>query len=600
MKKLWLRISFTFFLLMLGVLLAVGFLLVNLLEETYVDMTRNQLLENAQLLIKAVDLSELYEDPDALQEKISHFTHPVQPRFTIIDENGNVLADSESDPKHMDNHRNRPEVKAIIDEGKQRGESIHYSDTLGFHMMYVTVPLYKDSERIGVVRTAVALNMIDQTIKQLWVSLFTIIGITLLLSWLVSIRLAKGITRPIEKIVDVARRLTNKDYESRVTVKSSGEIGQLSNAINVLASSLQKQMREIQEHQQQLTSILANMVSGVMLVNEFGVIQLMNAAMKEFLGPSAHDFIGKLHTQIDEQFKLSENIQRCMEIEQVIHKEITMESERIFDAHFAPFLGENNRLKGVIVVLHEITEIRRLEKVRSEFVANVSHELKTPITSVKGFAETLLEGAADDPELRQTFLKIIHEESNRLHRLINDILHLSKIEQHLIDLQIEKVDVTHAVYDSVETLQEELTKKEITISLPGQKSVFIEGETDRIRQIILNLVSNAITYTPSHGKISVNLLEHEEHIELIVSDTGIGIPKEDLPRVFERFYRVDKARARHSGGTGLGLAIVKHLVESHHGHIQVDSIEGVGTTFIVTLPKNQPKEKNEALGQSQE
>lgn len=588
MKKLWVRISLTFFLLFLGVLIAVAFFLVNLLKETYADMTRNQLLENAQLIMKAIDITELYEDPELLQEKFSHFAHPIQPRFTMIDENGRVLADSEDDPKQMDNHRDRPEVKAILDEGKPRGESIRYSETLGFNMMYITVPLYQGNERIGIVRTAIALNEIDEAVKQLWMHFAAIIGAMLIVLLAAGMWIAKGITRPIEKIVDVARSLTNKDYDRRAEVQASGEIGQLSNAINALASSLQMQMKEIQEHQQQLTSILANMVSGVMLVNHTGTIELMNNAMEKLLHQAKDDLIGASYQQLAEHFQLSEKIRRCMETEQYIHEEITVH-ERIFDAHFAPFISEEGHLRGIIVVFHDITEIRRLEKMRSEFVANVSHELKTPITSVKGFAETLLEGAADDPELRQSFLKIIYEESNRLHRLINDILHLSKIEQHLIDLEIEDVDVTNVIYDTVETLQEELTQKNIAISLPGQKQVVIEGEKDRIRQIVVNLVSNAIAYTPQHGKISVNLFEHDEQIDLIVSDTGIGIPKKDLPRIFERFYRVDKARTRHSGGTGLGLAIVKHLVESHHGHIQVDSIENVGTTFIVTLPKKQPK-----------
>lgn len=573
---------------MLGVLIAVGIFLINLLKDTYVDMTRHQLIENAQLVMKAIDITEIYDDPERLQEQMGQFAYPIQQRFTIIDNNGHVLADSEDEPKRMDNHRERPEVKALLDEGKERGEAIRYSDTLGYNMMYITMPLYIDDERKGIVRTSIALTMIDEATKQLWINLLMIIGVTLLLSLLVSIWIAKGITRPLEKIVEVARSLTNKDYEKRIDVKASGEIGQLSSAINILASSLQKQMKEIQDHQQQLTSILENMVSGVMLVNQSGTIQLVNSALLDILNRSEDALIGKSHTQLPESFSLSEKIQRCIETEQYLHEEIRLYDERVFDAHFAPFISENDRLLGVIVVLHEVTEIHRLEKIRSEFVANVSHELKTPITSVKGFAETLLEGAAEDPELRQSFLTIIHEESNRLHRLINDILHLSKIEQHLIELEIEDVDLTDVIYDTVETLQEELSQKEITISLPGQKQVVIEGEKDRIRQIIVNLVSNAIAYTPQRGKISVNLNERQHHVELIVSDTGIGIPKKDLPRVFERFYRVDKARARHSGGTGLGLAIVKHLVESHHGYIKVDSIENVGTTFIVTLPKKQP------------
>lgn len=590
MKKLWVRISSAFFLLLLGVLIAVGFFLANLMKQVYEDTTRNQLLEHAHLLIKALEISDFYDNPEVLQEKIGQLPDSVQIRITIIDREGNVLADSNSDPKQMDNHRNRPEVKAVLNEGKPHGEAIHYSDTLGMNMMYVTAPFYDGKERIGVVRTAIALNMIDSMKKQLWVSLFMIIGIALVISWLVSMSIAKGFTRPIEKIAEVARRLTNKDYESRVDVDTSGEIGQLSAAINVLAASLQKQMKDIQEHQQQLTSILANMVSGVMLVDELGRIRLVNPAMERLLGQSEEELADQLHTRIHEQFHLSEYIIRCLETMEHQHEELAVRhpEERIFDAHFAPFFSEDHRLKGVIVVLHEITDIRRLERIRSEFVANVSHELKTPVTSLKGFAETLLDGAAEDKAVRDSFLKIIYDESDRLYRLIQDILHLSKIEQHLLPLKIEEVDIAGLVYDSVEMLQEEITEKAIKLSLPGQTNVIIEGEKDRIQQIILNLVSNAITYTPKHGKISIKVLEHDDTIDLIVSDTGIGIPKKDLPRIFERFYRVDKARSRNSGGTGLGLAIVKHLVESHHGQIKVDSIEGVGSTFIVTLPKKQP------------
>lgn len=261
--------------------------------------------------------------------------------------------------------------------------------------------------------------------------------------------------------------------------------------------------------------------------------------------------------------------------------------QRILDAHLAPYLGANGEIKGIITVLHDITDIRRLEKMRSEFVANVSHELKTPITSLKGFAETLLDGAMYDPEIAKSFLTIIHDESERLHRLITDILHLSKIEQHQLPFHPEPLNVTGVIYETIDTIQEEINKKQLTIKLPNQKPVIIDAEKDRLQQIILNLVANAVTYTPDKGTIEIGIVEKDDQIELTVKDTGIGISKEELPRIFERFYRVDKARSRNSGGTGLGLAIVKHLVESHHGSIQVDSEEGKGTLFTITLPKKQ-------------
>ncbi|PWA11237.1 PAS domain-containing sensor histidine kinase [Pueribacillus theae] len=589
MKKLWLRISLTFLLLLVCVLIAIGFFVGNIMKSTFLDMTRNQLTENAQLVMKVFDISHLYDQPDLLQEKIRQFANPIRQRVTIIDESGEVLADSENNPETMKNHANRPEVKEVIQEGKSQGESIRYSATQGFNMMYVTTPLYNGNERIGVVRTAISLETIDKATKKLWVSLFSILGVTLVLSGLVSMSLAKGITRPIEEIMKAARRLSKKDYSSRVKVRTKGEIGQLSSAINVLASSLQRQMEEIQENQQQLTSILSNMVSGVMLVNYSGKIQLVNPAMEKFLEQQQENLVGRCYEETGENFGLSERIERCMKEGEHLHEELHVyrPKERILDAHLAPYLGEQKEMKGVIIVLHDITDIRRLEKMRSEFVANVSHELKTPITSVKGFAETLLDGAMYDEELCRSFLKIIYDESDRLHRLISDILHLSKIEHHLLPLQLEMVNVAKLINETVETLQEEITKKEISISLPEAKNVYVEGEKDRVRQIILNLVSNGIVYTPKGGKIEVNLLEKEKEIDLIVRDTGIGIPKKDIPRIFERFYRVDKARSRHSGGTGLGLAIVKHLVESHKGQIQVDSVEGKGTTFTITLPKKQ-------------
>jgi two-component system, OmpR family, phosphate regulon sensor histidine kinase PhoR len=424
---------------------------------------------------------------------------------------------------------------------------------------------------------------------KLWISLGLAMAVTLVLSSIIGIKLAKGISRPIEDIIQVAHNLSKKDYKSRVRVKTTGEIEQLSNAINVLAISLQAQMEEILDNQQRLTGVLTNMVSGVMLINPSGRIALVNPAMEQIIGTKATTLTGKLHIEAGKSLGLSQLIDRSLKEGSTIHEEVYIyfPKERILDAHLAPLIGVNGDINGVITVLHDITEIRRLEKVRSEFVANVSHELKTPVTSLKGFAETLLDGAMYDENLCRSFLQIIYDESDRLHRLIADILHLSKIEQQRLPLHPEKLNITDVVYETVETIKEEINKKRIEIKLPKRIEVYLEAEKDRLRQIILNLVANAITYTPEQGTIEVNIDELEQEVKLIVKDSGIGISEKDLPRIFERFYRVDKARSRNSGGTGLGLAIVKHLVESHHGLIEVKSKEGKGTEFTITLPKKQ-------------
>lgn len=589
MNKLWLKISFRFLLLLFFVLLAIGFFIGDLMKNTYMDMTRNQLFQDANIVSEFINSKEIRKQSNELQEKVESFYAENQPRITIIDANGDVIADSEDNPAKMENHANRPEFKDIVKRHKKNAESIRFSETLGYNMMYVATPIQNKDQVVGVIRVAFTLQNIDHAIKKLWLSLGLAMGITLILASIIAISLAKGITRPIEDIIQVARRLSEKDYSSRVRAKTNGELEQLSIAINTLAKSLQHQMEEISENQQKLTGVLTNMVSGVMLINPEGRIVLVNPAMEKIIGSTADQLRGKLHIEAGKSFGLSQLIDQSLKKKIKIHDEVQMyyPDQRILDAHLAPYLGANGEIKGIITVLHDITDIRRLEKMRSEFVANVSHELKTPITSLKGFAETLLDGAMYDPEIAKSFLTIIHDESERLHRLITDILHLSKIEQHQLPFHPEPLNVTGVIYETIDTIQEEINKKQLTIKLPNQKPVIIDAEKDRLQQIILNLVANAVTYTPDKGTIEIGIVEKDDQIELTVKDTGIGISKEELPRIFERFYRVDKARSRNSGGTGLGLAIVKHLVESHHGSIQVDSEEGKGTLFTITLPKKQ-------------
>ncbi|MCG7331572.1 two-component system histidine kinase PnpS [Salinicoccus roseus] len=590
MKRLWFRIASAFFILILVLIIILGFFLAALLKNAYTDMTRNHLVENAQMVTQLIVASDSYDERGQLQELIQNFEQPIQMRFTVVDTEGVVLADSENDPEEMNNHFDRPEIQDVLEQDEAFGESIRYSTTQDFNMMYVALPLVAEGETVGAVRTSLSLGVIDEAMNRLWFSLSVALGLMFLIAAVASTLLARSITRPIDSIMNVTSRLRRKDYSSRVNTEAKGEIGDLSQSINALAASLQRQMKEIEENEQQLTSIISNMVSGVMLVNQDGKVVLLNSAMERFLSQHKSNLIGQPYEKVGERFALSPHIHVVFETNEKVHEEVHSyyPHERIMDAHLAPYYGQGWQQRGVIVVLHDITEIRRLEKMRSDFVANVSHELKTPVTSVRGFSETLMSGEVTDEETTKQFLKIIHDESQRLDRLIRDLLNLSKIERQKMPLNLETLNMTALVHEVSVTLQGAIEEKQTKLVLPDpSKDVYLQGDEDRLRQIVLNLVGNGINYTAEGGTVTVSLKENVEKVRLIIQDDGIGIPEESLPRIFERFYRVDRARSRHSGGTGLGLAIVKHLIESHHGEIEVESREGEGTTFTVILPKKQ-------------
>jgi two-component system phosphate regulon sensor histidine kinase PhoR len=340
------------------------------------------------------------------------------------------------------------------------------------------------------------------------------------------------------------------------------------------------------------------MIDGVVMIDRNGRIVLLNRCAEEVLGFSARELVGRHYAEAKQQYELSQIIQDGLARREHLREEITFyyPEERLLDLNLVPIF-QDDEFGGVLLVLQDVSAIRRLERMRSEFVANVSHELKTPITAVKGFAETLLGGAVNDPETARSFLQIIYDESDRLNRLIGDILELSKIESRRVPLQFSPIELSAFIGKTVELMTAEAERKNIRIAMKAEPGVYVEADEDRLRQIVMNLLANGISYTPDGGLVTIEVEPVSstseqaaddafdyEHIRIMISDTGIGIPKKDLPRIFERFYRVDKARSRSSGGTGLGLSIVKHLVELHKGSISVDSQVGIGSTFTIELP----------------
>lgn len=567
---------------------AAGLFMVKTFKENHINalednMVREMQIISAKMEWKSGDLSSLYGYYSNEAKELKSYTGA---RVTFIRNDGAVLGDSDGNPQDMDNHLDRIEIKEALDTGT--GRAIRASDTIKQNMMYVAIPVtVVPGQAPDVIRLAMSLQEVDESIRNLTAVLALGLLVLFLIAALICYRLALGLTRPLEQITKVAKRIKNMDYRARVKVGKQDEIGELGNAINAMADSLQVQMTRIQQNENQLESVLDNMINGIVMIDRSGKIVLMNRRAEEVLGFSARELVGRHFAEAKQQYELSQMIQEGLKSKEHLREEITFyfPEERLLELNLVPIQPEGNEFSGVLLVLQDVSAIRRLERMRSEFVANVSHELKTPITAVKGFAETLLGGAVNDEETARSFLQIIFDESDRLNRLIGDILELSKIESRRVPLVFSPVEVDTFIDKSIKLVQSEADRKHIELSMSIEPGLYVEADEDRLRQIVMNLLSNGINYTPEGGKVSLNVEGiGDDYIRIQISDSGIGIPKKDLPRIFERFYRVDKARSRSSGGTGLGLSIVKHLVELHKGTISVNSAVGVGSTFIIELP----------------
>ncbi len=393
---------------------------------------------------------------------------------------------------------------------------------------------------------------------------------------------------PISNLQEGTKKMVEGDLDRRFFVFSKNEIGQLAGNLNTLAEELKKRFDQVTRDKSELETILASMVEGVIVIDNDEQIMLLSEPAHKMLDLRAADIIGRPYWEVIR----NENVNRCLreafEKGEAIRSELSVlsEDESFFNLQVSPVVQQDGRMNGLIAVFHNITELKKMEKMRREFIANVSHELKTPLTSIKGFAETLQEGAVHEEESAHRFLDIICRQCSRLENLVNDILSLSQIESNGLSLHVQEVSLNKTI-NSVVTLYDEKIRdkghrieKRLNNDLP-----LIRADQQMVEQVIANLLENAIKFTPDNGRITIRTEESATHVRLDVSDTGIGVPPEHLPRLFERFYRVDKARSRDLGGTGLGLAIVKHIVQAHSGKVEVHSEVNKGTTFSVFLPK---------------
>ncbi len=516
-------------------------------------------------------------------------------RVTFIEKDGTVIGDSESDPRTMNNHASREEIVAAARDGV--GSAVRYSSTLKENMLYVAAPVQKVGQFDGYIRLSMSLVAVEDGVRSTW----TIMGLSLLVLFViaavVSYSVAASLTRPLEHITRVANRISRLDYGARVRLDRKDEIGELGKAIDNMADSLEMQLKVIRDNEDLLQSVLANMTGGMVMVDNNGNIALINRFAEEMLSINSKRMIGKSYQELKQHYELSKLLGDGLRRKERIHDEQTLYNPepRLIEIDGVPMFEDDDTYRGMLFLIQDVSNIRRLERMRSEFVANVSHELKTPIAAVKGFAETLMSGGVKDEQTSRSFLQIIYDESERLNRLIGDILELSKIESKRSPLNFSPIHLQPFFETIREMINSSAAKKNITLEMNVPEEIFMEADEDRLRQIFVNLISNAINYTQDGGQVHLHVREAvseqgEERIIFDVTDTGMGIPRKDLPRIFERFYRVDKARSRSSGGTGLGLSIVKHLVELHHGQVTVDSEVNIGSTFTVSLPLLQEDE----------
>lgn len=581
------RLTFTMIIILALSVTAAGLFMAKTFKDNHINALEDNMVREMHIILaktewKQGDKASLFPYFTKEAESLRSFTGS---RVTFIAGDGTVLGDSDHAPDTMDNHSNRIEVQEAHKKGV--GRAVRSSATLKEDLLYVAIPANASDPNSNVIRLAMSLKEVDQSIYKLWTVLIIGLLILFILAAIVSYRIALSLTRPLEQITKVAQRIKQLDYKARVKIEKQDEVGELGHAINAMAESLEIQMTRIRQNESQLESVLDNMINGVMMIDPHGRILLMSRRAEEILGFSARELVGRNYAEAKQQYELSQLIQEALSSREHIREEITFyfPEERLLELNLVPIHGENNDFSGLLLVLQDVTAIRRLERMRSEFVANVSHELKTPIAAVKGFAETLLSGAVNDEETARSFLQIIFDESDRLNRLIGDILALSKIESKRVPMYFSPVELDSFMMKTIKMLETEAARKSIILDLQIEQGLYVEADEDRLRQIMMNVVANGINYTPEGGKVSVHIASiDEDHIRIKISDTGIGIPKKDLPRIFERFYRVDKARSRSSGGTGLGLSIVKHLVELHKGTISVTSEVGLGSTFIIELP----------------
>jgi len=556
-----------------------GAYLVNSTRNSQLDNLRSQLENEARITAEASQPGFLSTDePSDLDVLAKKLGVEIEARITIIALDGVVLGDSEEDPATMENHATRPEIVDALATGV--GESTRYSTTLGKMMMYVAVPVSYQDEILGVARVSLPLTAVENMVHQVTVIIIIAMVVATALVILAAWVIARITTRPIRRLTAASKRIASGELGQKITIEAKDEVGELTRAFNEMSAKTKELVETISEDRTRMATILDNMTDAIIMIDSEGNISLANRAAEKLF--NIKDAENKPLIEAVRDHEVDELLKLCLKTAgtQTVQYESGI-SKRYLRAIAIPVI--HNELTSVLLILQDLTELRNLQTTRRELIGNISHEFRTPLAGIKAMVETLRDGAVDDKETAEDFLARIDSEVDRLTQLVAELTELSRIETGKAELKKEPVNLNQLIEEVIAQLSPQAERQKIAIPQDFAADLpLVPADKDRVRQVIANLVHNAIKFTPAGGRITIASRALEDSVVVDVADTGIGIPREDLARVFERFYKGDKARAGE--GTGMGLAIAKHVIEAHDGSIWVRSEEGKGSTFSFSLP----------------
>ncbi len=568
------RIFLLYAVVMLLAVFFTEFYITDMVRENYLDGLRKNLAVEISLVAGRIDFAQ--KDIDDYCRQLKQKTGA---RVTIIRADGTVIGDSNTDSSLMENHAHRPEVEQSL--LYDTGSFIRHSHTLGYDFLYVAKRVMKNGDTAGFVRFAIPLKEVDTAVDVLRMKIIMIVIVALLATGIFSVSRIDHLRRLLHQITGFSRSLARGEIDKRLFLKDAGEFTEISENLTTMSEELQDMIGRNEEERKRLNEILKSVPDALLIIDSRGVIQLASTSSRDFFGEVG--FTGKQFLEAVRSYEFSDLMDEVRKklVPGTAEFRLDHPEEKYLSVKVSPLFRKEGELSGFIAIFHDITQMKRLEQIRKDFVANVSHEIKTPITAIQGFADTLLEGAIDDRENAVRFLRTIKANSERMNSLADDLMMISKIELGVIVIEKAEVDIEDALRSVAATLNEKAAAKQLSLRISVDPSLKkISADKNRLTQILTNLIDNAIKFTET-GSITAGSAEEGGRGYLFVEDTGVGVPKRHLPRLGERFYRVDPARSRKLGGTGLGLAIVKHLVKAHGWEMRIESVEGKGTTVKI-------------------
>jgi two-component system phosphate regulon sensor histidine kinase PhoR len=576
--RLFYKIFGTYLVILILAMAVMHFFVGRQIKSGLEGQIERELLTHARI----IDLSSRSE----IEGRIFQLAKITQSRVTVVDDNGRVLADSDEEASRMDDHMSRPEIQ----EAKVRGtgRSTRYSDTLGDEMMYVALAVRERGGISGYIRLArplVEVRKITEAFNRILFNSFLLIIISsLFVAFLFSYKLSS----PIREMEQYTDRLRRGEGPGTLLIDTSDEMGQLAKNINYLVEELQSRIKRLNEEKGKVEAAFASAIEGVIILNSLDRVESMNRSMKAMIGDQYGDILNKTPIEAFRNIELQKALDRFKATGKPVSEEIVLggETPLILDVNVTSIPGVTAGEEKTMLVFHDVTRLKKLEQVRVDFVANVTHEIKTPLTAILGYIETLEAGAIDDRETARKFLQTISRHAQRLNRLLEDLLTLSSIELGEMKFQFEAVALGGVMDGVLNIMELRAREKKLTIDKDIPEGIPpLRADRDRVTQVFLNVLDNAVKFTSEGGTVRVEAAETaRDEVVVKITDTGVGIPRDEVGRLGERFYRVDKTRSRELGGTGLGLSIVKHLIMVHRGRIEIESQLGRGTIVSLYFP----------------